>query len=376
MTIKICTQCILDTTVQDIWFDDRGKCKYCYINDEMVKLHPLDGSESKRLDAIVQKIKNAGKSKKYDCIAGVSGGRDSTYTLYMAVKLGLRPLAVNLDNGWGTPIANRNIQNACKILNIDLISVKIEWEEYKDIQRAFILAGVSDVDLPSDLGIYALLFAMAKKHKVKYVLNGHSFRTEGTSPISWSYFDPLYIKDVNKKYGSGKPFKSLPTMSMMQLLKYTFIDGIREVRILEYMNYEKKKVDAILSKELKWEYYGGHHHENVFTHFIQSCYLPKKFNIDKRKTELSAMVRSGHIKRDDALKEIEQPYEFDEKMIRDVIEKLGFTQKEFQQHMQQPNRTHADFKTMLKFYRIFKLPINILTKLHFLPRILYLKYTK
>lgn len=374
--VKICAKCVLDTTVHDIWFDERGKCKYCYIHDEMEQLHPLDGSEDIRLKAIVKKIKDSGKGKKYDCICGLSGGRDSTYTLYTAIKLGLHPLAVNLDNGWGTPIADKNIQNACKILNVDLVSVKIDWEEYKDIQRAFVLAGVSDVDLPSDLGIYALLFSMAKKHKVKYVLNGHSFRTEGTSPISWSYFDPLYIKDVYNKFGSGKKLETLPTMSMMQLFKYTFINGIREVRVLEYMNYEKKKVDDLLSKELNWEYYGGHHHENVFTHFIQSYYLPKKFNIDKRKTELSAMIRSGQTSKDKALQELEEAYEFNDKMVQEVIKKMGFTQEEFQLHMKAPNKTHADFKTMLTFYRVFRGPINLFTRLHVLPRILYLKYSR
>lgn len=374
--MAICIKCVLDTTVHDIWFDEQGKCKYCYIHDEMEKLHPLDGNETARLNNIVEKIKDAGIGKKYDCICGLSGGRDSTYTLYTAKKLGLRPLAVNLDNGWGTPIADKNIENACKILNVDLVSVKIEWEEYKDIQRAFILAGVSDVDLPSDLGIYALLFSMAKKHKVKYILNGHSFRTEGTSPISWSYFDPLYIKDVYKKFGSGKKLKTLPTISMVQLLKYTFLNGIREIRMLEYMNYEKKKVDPVLTKELIWEYYGGHHHENVFTHFIQSYYLPQKFNIDKRKTELSAMIRSGQISKEDALKELEHPYEWDKNMVDEVIQKMDFTKEEFQAHMKAPNRTHNEFRTMLSFYRIFRGPINLFTKMHLLPRILYLKYTK
>jgi len=81
----ICSRCILDTTVDDIWFDESGECKYCKIHDELEKIHPLGPGLKMELDQMVRKIKKAGKNKKYDCIVGVSGGRDSTYTLLIAL---------------------------------------------------------------------------------------------------------------------------------------------------------------------------------------------------------------------------------------------------------------------------------------------------
>ena len=119
--IKVCTRCILDTTVNDIWFDDQGECKYCKIHDELEKTHPMGSSLEKELAVMVEKIKLAGKSKKYDCIAGVSGGRDSTYTLLKAKQLGLRPLAVHFDNGWNSDISVRNIKKACEKLDVEFI---------------------------------------------------------------------------------------------------------------------------------------------------------------------------------------------------------------------------------------------------------------
>lgn len=376
MIYNICSNCVLDSTVHDIWFDNDGKCKYCYIHDEMEKIHPLNGNADNNFQAIINKIKESGKGKKYDCICGLSGGRDSTYTLLLAVKNGLRPLCVTLDNGWGTTIASKNIENACRILKVNSITVNMDWDEYKDLQRAFLLAGVSDVDLPSDLAIYGLLFSVAKSEKIKYILNGHSFRTEGISPISWSYFDPMYIKDVYRKFGNNKKLKTIPTLSIMQLIKYILINRIREIRLLEYINYEKKTVDNVLEKELEWEDYGGHHHENIFTYFIQSYYLPKKFNIDKRKTELSAMIRSNQISRSYALEKLTNSYEYDQEVVDNVIKRLGFSAEEFDDIMMSDNRTHKDFKTLLKIYNIFKTPINILTKIHILPRIMYLKYVE
>ena len=112
---NMCNRCILDDTVQDIWYNKNGECKYCEIHDELEKIHPLGSEMEKELERVVSKIKKAGKGKKYDCIAGVSGGRDSSYTLLVAKRLGLRPLAVHFDNGWNTDISVRNIKNACEI---------------------------------------------------------------------------------------------------------------------------------------------------------------------------------------------------------------------------------------------------------------------
>ena len=93
--------------MSDIWFDENGECKYCKIHDEMEKAHPLGPELERELTQLVSKIKQDGAKKKYDCIVGVSGGRDSSYTLLTAKKLGLRPLAVHFDNGWNTDISGK-----------------------------------------------------------------------------------------------------------------------------------------------------------------------------------------------------------------------------------------------------------------------------
>ena len=373
--IKICTRCILDTTVADIWFDDKGECKYCKINDEMEKDHPLGPESAIKLKEIVEQMKRDGKGKPYDCIAGTSGGRDSTYTLLKAVELGLRPLAVHFDNGWNTEISVKNIKKTCEKLNIPLYTVVADWEEFKDLQVSFLKASTPDSDIPTDYAIYSVLFSVAANEGVKYILNGHSFRTEGTSPISWTYMDGRYLKAVHKQFGKVKRIKSFPVLTLPMLLYYAFVKRIKDIRVLEYMDYNKKAVDKVLTEKLDWEYYGGHHHENVYTKFFQSYYLPKKFNIDKRKTELSALIRSGQIKREDALKEINSaPYQYDPAVVEYTINKLGLTKEEFDKIMNSPNKTHDDYPNYLPLMKTLKLPIKIATKLKLLPHILYLKY--
>jgi N-acetyl sugar amidotransferase len=328
-----------------------------------------------KLKAIIEQIKKDGKGLQYDCIAGTSGGRDSTYTLLKAIELGLRPLAVHFDNGWNTEISVKNIKKTCEKLNIPLYTVVADWEEFKDLQVSFLKASTPDSDIPTDYAIYSVLFDVAAKEGVKYILNGHSFRTEGTSPISWTYMDGRYLKAVHRRFGKVKKIRSFPVLTLPRLLYYAFVKRIKDVRVLEYMDYNKKEVDKVLTEKLDWEYYGGHHHENVYTKFFQSYYLPKKFNIDKRKTELSALVRSGQITREEALREINSShYQYDPSVVEYAINKLGLTKEEFDKIMNSPNKTHDDYPNYLSLIKAMKFPIKIATKLKLLPHILYLKY--
>ena len=377
MIKSVCSRCILDTTIEDIWFDENGECKYCKIHDEMEKRHPFGDSSALEINRLVERIKKNGRNKPFDCIAGVSGGRDSTYTLYTAVKLGLRPLAVHFDNGWNSDISVKNIKKACDKLKVPLHTVVADWEEFKDLQISFLKASTPDADVPTDYAIYSVLFETASKEGIRYILNGHSFRTEGTSPISWTYMDPLYVSSVHKRFGKLKRFRSFPHMTFFKLIWFSFVKGIREVRLMEYIDYRKKDVDGILKNELGWEYYGGHHHENLYTKFFQSYYLPTKFMIDKRKTELSALVRSGQITREEALKEVQMtPYKYNEEVVEYALNKLGLSKNDFEEIMNTPSKSHNDYNTYLPFIRFMRFPIRIATKLHILPHILYLKYAK
>ena len=372
---KMCSRCILDDTASDIWFDAAGECKYCKIHDEMEKVHPLDETSDTRLASLVERIKAAGKNKEYDCIVGVSGGRDSTYSLYTAVRLGLRPLAVHFDNGWNSEIAVSNIKNAVSELKVDLHTVVADWEEFKDLQIAFLKASVPDAEVPTDYAIYSVLYQTAQKEGIKYIVNGHSFRTEGTSPLSWTYMDGRYVRSVHKLFGRIRKIKSFPIMSMTQLLVYIFVKRTKEIRLMEYIDYRKKDVDKILEREMGWKYYGGHHHESIFTNFFQSYLLPKKFNVDKRKTENSALIRSGQMSREEALAEIQStPYEFEQEIVDYAISKLDLSREAFDEIMRLERKAFTDYPTYFPLIKLLKQPIKIACKMRLLPHILYLKY--
>jgi len=359
---KICARCVMDSDVIGIRFDDKGICNYCKIYDQWNKNFPINKESEKKLKTIIEKIKKNGKNKKYDCIVGVSGGLDSTYTLYYAKKKGLRPLAVHIDNGWNTELSVNNIKNAVSKLGVDLYTRVLDWEEFKDLQVSFLKASVPDVEIPTDIAIRSVLYKAAAKEKVKYILTGVSFRTEGKIPQSWTYLDGRYIKDVQKKFGTKK-LKDFPNFTLLDRIYYNNIRRIKRVNLLYYMDYSKEKVQKLLMKELGWRPYPGKHYESIYTRFIQAYLLPKKFNIDKRKVHFSALINSGQMTREEALEKLKEPPYPEDKMEEDleyVIKKLDLTREEFEEIYNRSPKTFLDYSTSYSLIKLFRIPLKLM----------------
>jgi N-acetyl sugar amidotransferase len=371
---KVCTRCIMDDSVPGMSFNEKGICPFCKIQDELEKKYPMDKSTNLQLNQLVDDIKKSGRGKKYDCIVGVSGGRDSTYTLYNTVKLGLRPLVVHFDNGWNSDIAVKNIKNACKILGVDLYTHVADWEEFKDMQRAFLKASVPDAEVPTDWVIFSVLFKAAAREGVKHIIHGHSFRTEGTTPLTWTYMDGRYVNYIQRKFGTMK-IKSFPVMNLASYLYYTFIKGIRQVRILYYIPYNEKEVLELLTHKLDWIDYGGKHHESKYTSFFQAYILTRKFNIDKRKLHYSALIRSGQITREQSLAKVQlDPYMGGNELLEYCIKKLDLSSDEFETIMHTPVKSFLNYKSYYSFVKVMKKPLRWGTQLGIIPETVYLKF--
>jgi len=173
--------------------------------------------------------------------------------------------------------------------------------------------------------------------------------------------DGKYVHSVHKMFGHKK-ITSFPILSMSGLVNNIFVGKIKYVRPLEYSKYIKKEAKEVLKKELNWVDYGGHHHESTFTKFFQSYMLPTKFGIDKRKTELSSWVRSGHIVRKEALKELEEPYPFDKKDLEYILSKLEMSSKEFEKIMNMHPKSFLDYPTYYPMIKSMRFPIKTAAK--------------
>lgn len=372
---QICSRCIYDESVPSIHFDDDGVCNYCHMVDSLIKeYHTGEPEGENTMLAIIDEIKKEGKDKKYDCIIGLSGGTDSSYMVYWALKNGLRPLAVHYDNTWNTAIATENIRKVLSKLNVDLYTWVVNNKEADDIFRAFFLADVPELDASTDLALAETMYRAASKFKVKYILEGHSFIAEGISPLGKNYFDGKYIKSIHKKFGR-KSLKTYPLMTFAKFIKWTTIKRIQKIRPLWYIKYSKEEARTFLEKEFGWEYYGGHHLENRMTAFNHSYYFPKKFEIDYRNNSLSASVRNGKMKREVAIDEYyNKPPYLEPELIEYFKKRLGFSDVEFEIIMKRPPKYWYEYPTYKKRFELLRPFFYILMKSHLVPRSFYMKY--
>ena len=349
-----CSRCIL-TTDDDpaLELDGEGVCRYCrqYERDVQVKLVAGRPDAAERLKAIVEKIKKEGAGKRYDCILGVSGGVDSTYLAYVAGQQGLRPLLVHFDNGWNSELAVMNIESIAQKLGFDLFTYVIDWEEFRDLQVAFLKASVVDIELLTDHAISAVIHNVAKKYGIRYILSGANIVTEGVLPPHWVHrkSDWLNIRAIHKLYGKRR-LKKYPKRTYFDNLRNLLFNKTETVDLLNYVHYDKEQAKATIISGLGWRDYGGKHYESIFTRFYQSYILPTKFGIDKRRAHLSTLICSGQLTRDEALRKMEEPICDPAMMASDkeyVIKKLGLSETEFAQMMELPVRAHTSYPSYI-----------------------------
>jgi N-acetyl sugar amidotransferase len=357
--IQICTKTVMDTTDPDIIFDDKGISNHWYhYQNKSQKLISGKAERKEAFDKLISDIKRDGKGKKYDCIIGVSGGVDSTYVAYLVKEIGLRPLAVHFDNGWNSELAVKNIEKVLNKLQIDLFTYVVDWEEFKDIQIAFLKASTPDGEVPTDHAIISILYKVANKYGLKYILNGVNIESESIMPIKWGYgyYDFVYIRDVHRKYGM-KNIRTYPSLNLKRLFYYSQVRKIKFISILDYIEYKKENAMKILQEELEWVYYGGKHYESIYTRFFQSYILPQKFNIDKRKAHYSNLICSEQMSRDEALIELSKPV-YDSKLMQEdkeyVIKKLDLTPLLFEEMMAAEQKLFLNYKTNYKLISFLK----------------------
>lgn len=372
---RVCTRCIYDERVPAISFNERGVCNYCCQLDGLVDQYGTGRPEGQNnFEQILDDIKAAGKNKKYDCIIGVSGGTDSSYMVHQAkYEWGLRPLAVHYDNTWNSAIATQNIAKVLLPLDVDLYTHVVNNEEADDIFRAFFRSGVAEIEASTDLALAEVMYRAAWKYGIRYVLEGHSFVTEGITPVGRNYFDGKYIQSIHKQFGT-MPIKSYPLMTFDKFLFWTMAARIRKIRPYWYLDYNKEDARVLLEKEYGWEYYGGHHLENRMTAFYHSIYMPQKFDSDLRNNTLSALVRNGRMDRVDAWDQYNEPPHIEVELLSYFQKRLGLSENEYKSVMAAAPKSWTEFPTYKKRFERLRPLFKVLAETNLVPRSFYLKY--
>ncbi len=301
-----CSICLMTDDIADI-NNINNICNFC-------ELHKTFGDNYKDFNPILDKIKS--NKDKYNCITGISGGLDSSTLLYAAIKKwNLRPLVIHFNNHWNTQLATDNMMKLIKKLNVDFIEYYVNKEEYDNLNKAFLMAGVPDCDIPNDIAMTKLMYETAEKYNIKYILNGHCYKTEGSCPLKWTYMDAKYIKDVYYKF-YNKDLENFPLFTFKDQFHYSQL-GIEQIRPFHYNDIDRFKLDEEMKEFIDWKSYGWKHGENIYTDFVGSYLLPRKFGIDKRIVYLSARIRSGLLRKEEGKNILNNEPCFDTNMIGD-----------------------------------------------------------
>lgn len=299
-----CINCLMTT---DLCEFKNNICLFCNMHKE---------SDTKNLDfnLVLQKIKS--DKSKYNCIIGISGGQDSSTMLYAAVKKwNLKPLVIHFNNHWNTDNAIHNMKQLIQKLNVDFIEYYVNKEEYDNLNKAFLMAGTPDCDIPNDIAMTKLMYETCEKYNIKYILNGHCYKTEGSTPKAWTYMDAKYIKDVYRRFFK-KELINYPLFEFKDQLHYNKLE-IKQIRPFHYQNVNRFDLDKEMKKFINYKSYGWKHGENSYTDFVGSYLLPRKFGIDKRIVYLSARIRTGLLNKEEAQNILNCEPSFDTDIIGD-----------------------------------------------------------
>jgi N-acetyl sugar amidotransferase len=363
-----CNRCVMDTSDPHIEFDDAGICNHCtaFIGRLESRRYVKGDSEAEWL-RYVEVVKAKGIGKKYDCIVGVSGGVDSCYTAYLCKQQGLRALLIHMDNGWDTEIAVNNIKSLATTLGYDYLSYVLDWEEFREIQLAFLRSSSVDLEMPTDIAILASIYEVAAKYGIQYIISGGNLSSEGILPLSWGYHgykDMRQYRHIVRKYSKVK-IRKVPVVGLFKETYYRLIHRIKTLYILNYIDFNKDEAKQFLIDNLHWKDYGGKHHESKITAFWQGYAMYTKFGIDYRKAVLSSQICLGQVTRDEAIETLKiNPINL-EKVDADksyIAKKYGLSVSQLNSILAEPPRYYTDFPNQKKFidfcYRLYNRYFN------------------
>ncbi|OEG74533.1 LPS biosynthesis protein [Shewanella colwelliana] len=350
---SICKKCIMDSSDPNLSLNSDGVCEYCQNFEQSILPNWDTGSKGHaELMALAAKIKQEGVGKEFDCIIGLSGGLDSSYTAYVAKEImGLRPLLFHVDAGWNTDQAVGNIEKLVDGLGLDLYTEVINWEEMKSLQVAFLKSQIPDQDFPQDTAFFSGLYKFARSHKIKYVLTGANYSTECCrEPEEWGAYpgiDAILLNDINSQFGQ-RELKSFPVVDILSYkIIYKYIYGMEVVKPLNLVPYDKADAEETLAKLFGWKKFQHKHHESRFTRFYEDYWMPRKFGYEKRRAHFSSLIMTGQMTRDQALERISKP-ELDEEFLKNEFEyvahKLDLTVEELEAIFNGENKTAFDYK--------------------------------
>jgi hypothetical protein len=356
--VERCSSCILTTNLPGIDLDEDGVCRYCreaksgQSYDQGLQQQKL----RKRFETVISRLKGRGK---YDCLVPLSGGKESSYILWILVQnYNMKPLAFNFSNGFQHPDAIRNIENLVDRLGIDLVVYRPSLRKLHELMRTF-LSKAGEFCTPCNMLISATAFRLARQNGIRAIMSGNAARTgPGLAGVSSAtYYDRIYylniVKDIlsrrDRKYYINPPY--IRTV-MRRLL------GIEAqvINVLDYLNPSLTEIHQTL-ETIGWSRPAGEiQHGDCMLNSLKEYLYYKRWACTEVTSLYSVLIRNGEIDRQEALKKAQAEEDSKPpKVLPEFLNAIGMTQVEFEQAAKKDFRDIPNIRNRMTFRLVKRL---------------------
>lgn len=342
--MKFCTQCVMPDTKPDLHFDENGVCDAC--RSQRSKDFDIDW-ETRKNDFLDLVRKNK-KNPHYDCIIGVSGGKDSTYQVKTILDMGLNPLCVCFEPTIPTEIGRRNLQNLNN-LGVDLIHIKRNPKVYKAMIKEA-TRRVGDCEWPNHLGIFTTPTHIAVNFNIPLIIWGENSEIEYGGPAT-SKNNPYLNRQWLEEFGGLLGNRASDMIG---------VDGISERDLALYFYPEDEAINRIgvtglfLGYYIKWDLrkvlqsarengfsvsdyrvettYENFENLDCYSNHVHDYLKYLKYGFGRATDNACLDIRLGYISREEGVRLVNK---YDGippmKAIREFLNYTGFSHEEFDQ---------------------------------------------
>jgi len=333
-----CNRCILPLGYPGLSFDKSGVCNFCKAYDLAVRTRNYEVSR-RALARILDK--HRGRSRNYDCVIGMSGGKDSTYVLYLLSEVfHMRVLAVHFDNGFVSPYAKRNLEKVVAKLGVGFITVRHDWPTMREMYKMF-LRRAGEFCTPCNVGISIPILKFAMEEGVRLVFSGVSRILDVASPRMYAskYLDRCYFLNVINGQIPRDMLHGRFLQSWMEILRRA-TSHVMWLKLPDYVEWDIKNIRKILRREFGWEEDpNGKFHADCMASDIKDYLVYRRWGFSDVTAKLAALVRDRQLTRQEALERVKSEEANKEPdFLDDFLNKIGISRTEFENSI---DKTHT-----------------------------------
>lgn len=341
----VCTRCVLPASYPRISFDSDGVCSLCQEYDQWTE--QWNNNKEKQREILIKICKQAkAKNRAFDALVPLSGGKDSTYVLYLARKeLGLNCLAYTLDIGYLSEPAKRNIDTTCKKLGVEHIYYRLDPELTNRLISVFIrkTGWFCSICMRA---IQMTYFRIADMYNIPIIVKGTSFRTElPLTPEMFQGGDPAHVSQVLENEEMAQDYKRFCARGASAQRKLGFLLFLlfgkkrlvssAYINIPDYFEWNYSLIEDTIRKELDWVAPTESEHMDCLIHPIQRYIHDRRFpDLSVKRLTYARLIMAGLMTRAQALSKLdEEQNEERPEIMETFLNNINMTKEEFDKYV-------------------------------------------